>query len=277
MSKLLRAGFYRLKKDKVFTVALVVFFLFTALMTAQSIGSYKGSLSRGFESTMESYYFSQSLIVGGLYAVFTCLFLGVEYSDGTLRNKLCVGHSRKRVYMTYFYTSLIANISFYLLWMVCCSPMFFLIGSPAMGMKQFFAYVGVGLCFTISFTALFVMIAATVTNKAYSLVVALGVWIVLLMIAAALYDRLHELPTNGGMAYVDGEFVMIEATPNPLYVAGTARVILECVLEFLPTGQGALMNNLEIAHPVRQMLFSLLLTLICLWGGLRLFRKKDIR
>ena len=37
--------------------------------------------------------------MGLVAAVFISLFVGSEYSDGTIRNKLVVGHSRMRIYL----------------------------------------------------------------------------------------------------------------------------------------------------------------------------------
>ena len=37
--------------------------------------------------------------MGLVAAILTSMFIGSEYSDGTIRNKLVVGHSRMRIYL----------------------------------------------------------------------------------------------------------------------------------------------------------------------------------
>ena len=51
-----------------------------------------------------------------LHAAFVSLFLGLEYQDGTLRNKLIVGHSRGQVYCSCLLTSITGCFGILLAW-----------------------------------------------------------------------------------------------------------------------------------------------------------------
>lgn len=277
MSKLLRANFSRLFKDKIFwliSAAIVVITLITAI---NSVQSFNASVQRGLMVKPDDYIFSQASVLGIFFAVFISLFLGTEYSDGTIRNKLSVGHTHDQVYLSNFIACFSADLIIVALWLLCTSPSLFLIGALEMGVKGYLTYLAVAVCFTASLTAIFVLIGTFVTNKAFSVIGAALVWFVLMVIAGGLNDRLEVPEMNGGMAYVDGEFVMIEATPNPLYISGTARLVCECVLDFLPTGQALLMSDTEIDNPVRMIVSSVLITFTITACGIGFFRRKDLK
>ena len=70
---------------------------------------------------------------------------------------------------------------------------------------------------------------------------------------------------------------MSEPSPNPDYIGGNLRNAYEFVLDLLPTGQGILMTNVEIARPLRMGLCSVTITVIMTLCGLILFDKKDLK
>ena len=78
------------------------------------------------------------------------------------------------------------------------------------------------------------------------------------------------------MLTVDGLQTMAPE-PNPLYVSGAMRRLLECVLDFLPTGQTLQMSNNEITLTARELIFSWLFTFGTCAAGLLAFRRKDIK
>lgn len=57
------------------------------------------------------------------------MFIGTEFSDGTMRNKLIVGHRRREIYFTNFLTCALSGIFFNLVYLALVS----LIGIPLFG------------------------------------------------------------------------------------------------------------------------------------------------
>lgn len=280
MSNLLTAGFSRLRKDRVFWLAVVLVVLVTGLTTLQASGSYKGDLARGLPmDDMEDYFFSNAPAMGILTAVFVSLYWGAEYSDGAIRSKLCVGCRRSQVYLSHFTVCLTANLIFLGLLFLGTAPLYFTVGPMAMGWIGFLVYAATCVCFTVAFTALFTLICAAVTNRAYSVVASLGVWVALQVAAGSVHNRLcePEISAPGMQLSVNGEMVMTGAGPNPLYIGGALRVALEVFRELLPTGQALLVNDIAIEHPVRGILLSLAFTGLMLGIGIQMFRKKEIR
>lgn len=278
MRKLLSANFARLRKDKVFRVILIVVLLSSLVSIWNCDRSAELMARSGYVVTLDDYYFKQASVMGIFFVIFVSLFLGTEYSDGTMRNKLIIGHRRIHIYLANYIACLFACLIFLAVWLIGCAPGFFLIGPMKMGIAGFLTYVLVAICFTAAFAAMFTLIGTLSSNKAMTVIYTLLIWLVMLMLASGLYDRLcvQEL-TGPVIVNVDGELVMTEPVPNPLYLSGTIRVVVQCVMEFLPTGQAMLLADAAVEHPIRQIAFSLIFTGITIAVGYNAFRKKNIK
>lgn len=277
MRRLLSANFARLRRDRSFWIILAGMFLLSLAMIFSSARSAASMASRGYIRPLDKYYFVLAPYMGIVFAVFVSLFLGTEYSDGTMRNKLGVGHSRGDIFLANFFTCFSACLAFDAAWFLGGVPGWFLIGPFEMGVGGFDAYLLVVIGFTAVYAAIFTWISTLSSNKAMTILLTLGFWMLLTFLASAVNDRLCEPEMQGGMAYINGEFTMIDPTANPLYLSGAVRTLFECILDFLPTGQSILMNDASITHPVRQIIFSILATLLILPLGGRSFRRKDIK
>ncbi len=87
MYKLLNANFFRLKKDVVFWI-----FLFMSLGIA-GINVFRYiEVSRAFssEGILDDIVKQYMLLIGLFIAIFVSLFIGKEYSNGTVKNKIIV-------------------------------------------------------------------------------------------------------------------------------------------------------------------------------------------
>lgn len=277
MNKLLHAGFRRLFRNMTFWITAVSVAAFSLINTWNNARSYRVMAETGYVHTLDDYFFNAIPYAGLLFSIFISLFLGTEYSDGTIRNKLCVGHTRRDIYLSNFIISLSGSLCLLALFFLCEIPGFFTIGPLKMGMSGLLICLLIAAGFTAAFAAIFTLTDMLCTNKALSVVLSLIVWLALTLAASGLNDRLAEPETNGGMAMINGVFTMMEDAPNPLYVSGTVRTVMEFALELLPTGQGLLMHDASIVHPFRQLLLGTALTAVLLVLGVSVFRKKDIR
>ena len=97
MINLLNAGFTRLRKNKLFWV-LTIFSIGLALLMIYS--RYSDMKNFGDTVEVEQLIFNYSTSIGIVIAIFTSLFLGVEYSDGVIRNKVSIGHKRTNIYLS---------------------------------------------------------------------------------------------------------------------------------------------------------------------------------
>lgn len=98
MRKLLRADLFCLRRSRVLWLCMAAAFVISAIFLLR--------LSTDNENmrTLDDAFLQLLPFLSILHAAFIGLFLGVEYQDGTMRNKLVVGHSRRAVYGAYLIT-----------------------------------------------------------------------------------------------------------------------------------------------------------------------------
>lgn len=277
MNRLLSAGYVRLGKSASFWVVTLAVFLSSFIGILNCARSARIMASEGFVVSLERYYFNQAPFIGLFIPVFISLFLGTEYSDGTLRNKLIVGHTRLHIFLSNFILCFFAGLVFDAVWVLGGVPGFFMIQPREMDLWGYLLYFLIIVGFTAAFSAIYTLIGSLCSNKALTVIFSLVTWLCMLFTASALYDRLCEPKFHGGMAYINGEFVNLAQEPNPLYLTGMPRQICEWFLDLLPTGQALLLAEMAIEHPVRQILSAVVLTIVALMVGYVLFSKKDIK
>ena len=101
MSKLLSANFIRLKKDKFFWSGLV-FMLAAGIFFP--VMRYMDMRQTQTINRIDNGFFGCALFIGIVMAVFCILFIGREYSEGTIRKKIIIGQKRGTVYLSNFIT-----------------------------------------------------------------------------------------------------------------------------------------------------------------------------
>lgn len=277
MNNLLSANFARLWKDKVFWLCFAAMLACSAGTMLNGCRQASVNAGSGFAYTLDSFYFNLAPLLGLFCAVFISLFLGTEYSDGTVRNKLVVGRSRTAVYLADLTVSFCAALLFMAAWLLGG-----LVGIPFLGPWKLGA-PGLALCllltvlFLAALAALFTWAAAAFTNKAAGAVVSILLFLALLVCASMLYNRLSEPEMFSGVIITAEGMSMGEPTPNPDYISGGVRAAYEFLLDLLPTGQSILLANLELARPLREALCSAFIAGAAALGGLWTFRKKDLR
>lgn len=274
MYKLLSADFRRLIKSRLFWILLLTMLF----LSAGNMLNFCRRTAANETAGLEDAYFMPVLLLGIFCAVFSGLFFGTEYSDGSIRNKLSVGHTRRSVYLANLLLCFAATLSFAL------AALFGgLAGIPALGLwKLDISVLLLYLCLIILLSAAYSAIAAFISmlcsNKAAASVVSILFILVLFLASARLDARLQEpefiqdivVTAENGMQWG-------EPVPNPLYVSGSLRPVLQFLMLLLPTGQSHQIAYLNISQPVTALLCSVGIAVLVTAAGMLLFRKKDIR
>ena len=282
MSNLLRSNFSRLWKNKIFWYCvggMLIYAVSYMLNVSQGISPR----ATGAAHTLEDYYFQFLLYVGFFFAAVTSMFLGTEYSDGTIRNKLIIGHTRINVYLANLIVSFVAGLLIMCVWFIGA-----LVGVPALGFFTFspanlIGYFAFCVLLVAEYSAINTFIAMLSSNKAITVMVSLALALGLILCASVLYDVL-EAPetlnatksTMSGIT-ISGEAALVgETVPNPRYIGGARRFVLQTLMNVMPTGQSVSVA-LKNERPNIIMLSPTAVTLVLTALGIVLFRKKDLK
>lgn len=279
MSKLLSANLSRLVKSKLFWLLLLAMLIISVIFMFNNVREVINIQENNYQNVyyIDSYYFNLAPIIGIFFAVFISLFIGTEYNDGTIRNKLIIGHTRTNIYFANLLTCTIASFAFVSVWLIGG-----LVGLPFFTMWQMsgswvLLYIIISLFFSAALSAFFTFIGMVYSSKAGTAVVSLLLIFGMLIFSSIIYNALMEPEMISG-AFLTSEGVQMgEPELNPQYINGIQRTVYELFMIILPTGQGILMANLEIKLPIFQIVSSFIITLLVTVLGVILFRKKDLK
>ncbi len=182
MLKLLKGSFIRLFGSSEFQI-IPFFLVITNLTMIFMLRANLGETDTLPGLSMSSAFF-HVIIAGICTAVFVALFIGTEYSNATVFNKIIFGHSRTAVYLTYLLTCLSAAALFHLF----ATAVTTLIGWIALG-KPLFTFGTFVSRYLLSLPPLFAVvslhlaIAVILQNRAVSVAVSASLSTVMLFIS----------------------------------------------------------------------------------------------
>ncbi|MDE6259929.1 MAG: ABC transporter permease [Oscillospiraceae bacterium] len=285
MTKLLSANFLRLWKNKTFWVSAIIC---VASGVLAPLGEFRAVVSMNGRVTdlgelgnlaLLEVFFGYASFIGILAGAFISLFLGTEYSDGTIRNKVMAGHSRVAIYFANLIVGFTASLVCMAAYMASCLA----VGAPLLGWFSKPASLILTTIFgsalmLAAFCAIFTFVTMNVSRKSTSVVICLLGVFIMLFLAIYLYARLDEPEFIQDYSFsVGGEILPMEPEPNPQYLRGMERKVYQFIFDLLPTGQSIQYNGLIFTDPVRLMVMSLALFVGFSGAGAALFRRKDLK
>ena len=277
MRKLLSANFSRLRKDLIFWIVMIGT---TAGSVFLSYLNYQNSLRYTSDPVyVEDVLFNLFPMIAFVCAAFISLHLGTEFDENTIRNKLIVGHTRTEIYFANYLTCMAASLAFLLTILLFSGVTGYLFFKEFLtdGREVAFLILCCVLC-TMVFSAISVGITMSIHKKAISVVAATLFMLGILYLASYMEGALSEAE----MVY-DGVTITMEGVqfgdlvPNPAYVSGSTRTVMEFLYDLLPTGQAIQLNNMDYERCMRWPWLSVLMlavsTVLCYLP----FRRRDIR
>ncbi len=295
MRNLLSANFARLWRSRLFWIVEAGVFAWGVL----AYYLLRVNTANGYPFVNgNSYFFNQMTFVGVTIACFSGLFIGTEYSDGTMRNKINVGHSRVTIYLANLVTVTcagLAQFAAYTLAALTAGPLLTgdLVWSKLHSLPETFALAFLSICTS---AAIAVLISMVVQDKAKAVLLNAMLSILILAAGASALKGLLQPPMTervyntgtGEYAYAseenlgDLEKLGIEMVPNPKYLSGTERKVYEYISAVLPTSLALSCSLDEVENGYDRFsglqVFGTLAAVAVLSGsGILVFRKKDLK
>lgn len=276
MNKLLTSNFSRLIKSKLFWLCCIIMFGFATLLV---LAQYNDNVKYGSEPCIDKIIFAFTLFLGILSATFSSLFIGVEYSDGTIRNKVIVGHSRTAIYISNlivtFTATLLMCFSFLIAMMAMGIP---LLGAPEIGWLGILLTLLSTIVLLTTYCSIVTLLSMLCSNKTIVAVVSILGMLALLLVASMIRAKLDAPEYYDGVVFVNDSGEMSpSAEKNPEYLTGTTRIVYQTIYDILPTGQSIQYSDLSYINFGLLPVYSALITVVTTMIGIAFFRKKDIK
>lgn len=196
MSDLLAADFARLLKSQVFHGIMI--FCVECLTFEVIVGYINKELNQAYIYSLMNTNF---ILFGILLSVFIGLFIGSEYSDGTIRNKLVAGNSRAAVYFSNFVISVIAGFIMQAVFFILPRIFLLIIYGTAkdpyiansLSTLSFIAQSQlIGLYIVIAYTAIFVFIAMMISSKSGAAAAVMATALVMFALGMASHNLVYS-------------------------------------------------------------------------------------
>lgn len=276
MSNLLRADFFRLWRSKSFWACMI--FQVGAGVFFPSLCYIQGKKSH-YYYTLDGEFAAYTAFLCILSALFCALFIGTDYSDGSVRNKLLVGHRRWEIYLSHLITCstgcLLMCVGYLLPYLAVGTPLLAPFQEEA---NTLLLYTLAGLMLAVALASLYTMIAMLIPNRTVSAVVALVLSFGLLLLGSYLYSSLHYPDAYTTVSYDAATGEMIEEEkPYPFYLQGTKREIYQTLCDIVPGGQAMQCAAGDAPNLPLLPVYSAALTVVTTGVGLWGFRRKDLK
>lgn len=245
MSKLLRANFACLWKNRTFWLCMASVVVVVILL----------AMVESINSSPEYVIFEGYTYISMMLSVFVGMFIGMEYSDGTVRNKIIAGHSRLSIYFANLIVCSAASVMMYLLSILvialCAAAMRweFIIPAGRLFLVVLCSFVSVMAC-----TAIFVLVCMLVCNRSQSLIISIFILVILSVAGEKINIVLNEDEYND--IYVEDETYADESgewqtVKNPNYTEGMKRRVYQFLNNFLPSCQMMQMRDFPAYYEIK--------------------------
>ena len=258
MIRILRADFIRLRKSFAFWLSLIGMIVLAAgFMFIQATAmDYSVPLNRVIFLPMSMY--------GIAMAAFVSVFVGTDFSDGFIRNKLLSAKSRSSLVISQVFVSSVGCFVVYVVVTAFSAGVgqFFFENNVVLAVFLKFFVIGAGM--SIATGCMFSIITVICGNKIQAVVVCMGLAFMMLFLCLHTNEMLVQTEYKDGVR-------------NSHYVGGIRREICSILHDVNPCGQAAQLSAWEVWHPVRTLIINLVVIAAFSGLGCTLFRRKDVK
>ncbi|MBQ3692080.1 MAG: ABC transporter permease subunit [Clostridia bacterium] len=292
MSDLLAADFARLLKSQVFHGMLL--FCVECLMFEVIMGKFNDALSKAYLYDLMNTNF---IIFGILLAIFIGLFIGSEYSDGTIRNKIIAGNSRTAIYLSNFIITVVAGFIMQVIFLILPRvflPMLFAKADRERkyirteflpSMSYIFQRQLVGLYIILAYTAIFLLIAMLLNSRSGATAAVMVTAILIFAAGMTVHNSLADYDPNEPVDEEETVISEFDIIQTPVLFGGPPKKLkgpkLKLYLfldEFLPSAQSQEVDANKFTEKApKYVMYDVGVTAVMTSLGMVLYRKKDLK
>ncbi len=258
MYKLLRADFYRMYHNKriwlciASMIGVSIFFS----ITQYTAMDYSVPLSRVIFLPLTFY--------GIAIAALISFYIGEDFGDGVIRNKVVAGRGRCSIYVSNLICGLSACLLVYVLTTVVTVAIGINYFEKDVTLVEFGTFFALGLFTSLVFGSIYGMLSLLIGNKSTSIMVCMCLAFGMLCLC------LHTNQILVQQQYKDGIL-------NLHYVSGAKRVMYEFLHDINPFGQIAQLSSMTCLNWKRWVGLDILWIVVAVGLGNVLFQRKNIR
>ena len=221
-------------------------------------------------------------MVPAITGVFMVFFIGTEFQDKTLNNKLIYGTRRGAVYLCELAVCMLGALLVYFVGIgVAFGAGLPLLGGLANPAREVVWRIVIGATATLGFTALYHAIFLHIGRLAISALFPVPLGIGLYFVASSIESALGRAQFDFYVLTEAGKLPSVVVLgERPAYVGGFQRQAYQFFYDFLPSGQLLRCNSFRDPlpdHPWVFLLYTLLFVSLCGTAGYLLFRKKQLK
>ena len=258
MIRFLCADARRLAQSRAFALSLLgMLSLSAALMWMQATAmDYTVPLSRVVFLPLSFY--------GVAMSAFAAVFVGSDFSDGCIRNKLIAADARGEVFFSHALTCCMACVIAYSVTALFTLGVgsFFFENNVSAG--AFAAHFALGLGMAASVGCLFCTISLLCADRTRAILWCVGIAVAMLFLC---------LHTNQVLVQTE----MKDGLPNPHYIGGFRRAVYGVLHDLNPCGQAAQLSSWRVWYPLRAAACDMIWITVVPALGCAAFSRKDIR
>lgn len=274
MIKLWNANFTRLRKNKIFWL-LTIFSIGLALLMIYT--KYNDMKKYGDTIDVSQLILNYTTIIGIIISIFTSLFLGVEYSDGAIRNKISIGHKRTHIYLSNLAITSITSVFFYIVFIttiiIIGIPLF---GNMTLTISQLWILLSCIFITILAYSSIFTFIAMIISNKTIMAVTSLLLAFIMIIAALICFRVLDTQEYIQSAIMIEGQ-MKFEEIKNPKYPSEAKKKIYQNLLDINPTGQMFQISGKNASNLKKFPIYSLGMIIVFTSLGLVQFKKKELK
>lgn len=286
MSRLIRANFSRLFKSGIFKAYMLFSSGLSLFMIFMRYNDYQRNIAYYEQIPPEYHTIDGVAFIGIMYLLFVIpifvgSFVGTEYSDGTIRNKLMIGHTRTNIY----FANLIVCTVGTLIGAGINLLINLTLGSALCGLEVLTAsdIINGILCnfiALVSSTAIMVLVTMFVNSKAGASVAVLVITMIMFFSTITIENKLSADEYYDSYSYLNedtGTIIEIPAEKNPYYLDGTKRKVYQAVYDIMPTSHIYEYAMMVTEKAGKYSGYDGIILIAATALGIILFRKKDLK